>query len=181
MSESSSDNCLPCNTLSEAIDTVATVADVNLASIEALLARYELKLCVQANSEEITGSYWGDREAGIVGHDVFARTDTPVHSLLHESCHAICMTGERRTNLDRDAGGDDLEEAAVCYLQIVLANEIDGIDQPRLMSDMDSWGYSFRLGRTDRWFAGDAADARAWLIGNGLLNQEDRPTFRLRK
>ena len=180
MSESSSDNCLPCNTLSEAIDTVATVADVNLASIEALLARYDLKLCVQANSEEITGSYWGDREAGIVGHDVFARTDTPVHSLLHESCHAICMTSERRTNLDRDAGGDDLEEAAVCYLQILLARNLLSMDEHRLLADMDSWGYSFRLETARAWFEQDASDARDWLVQHKLIDNQNQLAFRLR-
>ncbi|NIS90685.1 MAG: hypothetical protein GTN98_11520, partial [Woeseiaceae bacterium] len=48
------------------------------------------------------------------------RSDTPVHSLLHETCHIICMSRERRAELETDAGGDDLEEAAVCYLQVLL-------------------------------------------------------------
>ena len=90
------------------------------------------------------------------------------------------MSAERRADLNRDAGGDDLEEAAVCYLQVLLADEIPGIGRERLMRDMDAWGYSFRLGSTARWFADDADDARKWLIGMGLLDNEGRPLFRLR-
>lgn len=151
-----------------------------LASLEALLARYDLRLVLVPIDQPITGSFWGDEEAGIVGHDVFVRGDTPIHSMLHESCHTICMTAERRKRLDRDAGGDDLEEAAVCFLQIVLADEIEGVGRERLMQDMDAWGYSFRLGSTSQWFAVDAEDARKWLIDNSLLSADNQPVFRLR-
>jgi len=144
------------------------------------LARYGLTLHSQRGDQPITGSFWGDEEAGIVGRDVYVRSDTPVHSLLHETCHTICMTGERRDRLDCDAGGDDLEESAVCYLQIVLADEIEGVGRDRLMSDMDAWGYSFRLGRTELWFKDDAEDARKWLIDSGLLLESGAPVFRLR-
>jgi len=144
------------------------------------LADYDLTLHLQREDKPITGSFWGDAEAGIVGRDVYVRGDTPIHSLLHEACHTICMTRERRDQLDRDAGGDDLEESAVCYLQIVLADEIDGVGRDRLMSDMDAWGYSFRLGRTQLWFEDDAEDARKWLIDNGLLSDSGTPVFRLR-
>jgi hypothetical protein len=34
---------------------------------------------------------------------------------------------------------------------------------------MDAWGYTFRLGSAARWYAEDAADARAWLAARGLL------------
>jgi len=103
-----------------------------------------------------------------------------VHSLLHESCHTICMTAERRETLNRDAGGDELEESAVCYLQILLADEIAGVGRARLMRDMDAWGYSFRLGSTARWFAEDAEDARNWLIDKALIREDGEPVFRLR-
>ena len=43
---------------------VLTVADVPRAAIADLLGRFGLDLCVQANAEPITGSYWGDCEAG---------------------------------------------------------------------------------------------------------------------
>ena len=110
----------------------------------------------------------------------FARRDTPLHSVLHEACHTICMSADRRAELDRDAGGDDLEEAAVCYLQVLLADEIPGVGRERLMRDMDAWGYSFRRGSAARWFAEDADDARNWLIDMALIRPDGRPLFQLR-
>lgn len=161
-------------------DVVCVVRDVRLATLKSLLRRYGLSLTVQDSGESITGSFWGDSEAGIVGRDVYVRDDTPIHSLLHETAHIVCMTNERRERLERDAGGDDLEEASVCYLQIVLAEQIGGVGSERLKRDMDSWGYSFRLGRTALWFETDADDARAWLINHGLLGDNGLPTFALR-
>jgi hypothetical protein len=151
-----------------------------MASIESLLDRYGLSIEVQPDGEAITGSFWGDSEAGVVGCTVHVRRDTPVHSLLHETCHIICMSGDRREQLQTDAGGDDLEEAAVCYLQVVLADELDGVGRDRLIADMDSWGYSFRLGDTRSWFERDAEDARKWLIDQGLLRTDKTPVYRLR-
>lgn len=90
------------------------------------------------------------------------------------------MCPERRANLHTDAGGDDLEEAAVCYLQIVLAGELPSVGVPRMFRDMDTWGYTFRLGSTSRWFESDADDAFNWLIKKGLLSASGRPVYRLR-
>ena len=106
--------------------------------------------------------------------------DTPIHSLLHEACHIICMTPDRRAGLHKDAGGDDLEEAAVCYLQVLLAAHIEGVGSEGLMADMDDWGYSFRLGSTRRWFDGDAEDALKWLQDKGLVTTAGDVTFRMR-
>ena len=156
------------------------VRDVPLASIQILLSRYDLSLEVHRSGEAITGSFWGDSEAGIKGRTVFVREDTPVHSLLHETCHVICMSAERRAHLETDAGGDDLEEAAVCYLQLVLVDDIDGADRNSLMQDMDNWGYSFRLGDTRSWFEEDAEDARKWLIDADLITADGASTYRLR-
>ena len=159
---------------------VLLVGDIAIAGFASLLQRYDLELSFHQNDEPITGSFWGDPEAGIVGKTVHVRADTPIHSLLHEACHVICMTADRRARLERDAGGDDLEEAAVCYLQVVLADYIDGVGRHRLMEDMDSWGYSFRLGRTRKWFEQDAEDAREFLINQRLLTGDGEPTFVLR-
>jgi hypothetical protein len=156
------------------------VADVEATDLEAVLSRYGLALVFEPQGQAITGSYWGGVEAGIVGHTVFARRDTPVHSLLHETCHTVCMSTGRRAALDGDAGGDDLEESAVCYLQILLADALRGVGRDRLMRDMDAWGYSFRLGSTALWFREDADDARKWLIENRLIDRDNKPTFRLR-
>jgi hypothetical protein len=160
---------------------VLRVADVPLAELHNLLQRYGLTLCVLGDGAQIVGSYWGAPEAGIVQTTVYVRADTPVHSLLHETSHVICMTEKRRESLVRDAGGTDLEEAAVCYLQVVLADELPTVGSERLMQDMDNWGYSFRLGDTSRWFDDDASDALDWLQCRRLLHGNGRPTFSLRK
>lgn len=159
---------------------VLVVQDVSYAVLQSLLRRYGLKLVRCGDNESVTGSFWGDPEAGIVGNAVHVRSDTPVHSLLHETCHIICMTQDRRERLNRNAGGDDLEEAAVCYLQIILADHIDGVGRERLMHDMDLWGYSFRLGSARKWFEQDADDARDFLINQRLLTVNGDPTFALR-
>lgn len=90
------------------------------------------------------------------------------------------MDSERRAGLDTDAGGEYIEECAVCYLQILLADGFDDVNRQSLCRDMDEWGYSFRLGSTARWFNEDAEDARVWLIEHGLVDQEMNPTGRLR-
>ena len=156
------------------------IADVPLETIISLLQQFDLELFLEESDSAITGSFWGDSEAGIVGRSVYVRADTPIHSMLHETCHILCMTEERRSGLDRDAGGSDLEEAAVCYLQVILADSIEGVGRDRLMLDMDEWGYSFRLGNTQDWFQRDAEDAREFLINHGLLSSAGDVTFRLR-
>jgi len=159
---------------------VLAVADVRFSRISSLLARFGLSLRLLDDGAEIPGSYWGEPEAGVSGRCIFVRRDTPIHSLLHESCHVICMDEERRRALDRDAGGDDIEEAAVCYLQILLADRLPGVGRARLMQDMDAWGYSFRLGGSRAWFESDAGDARAWLRRHGLVDAAGQPAFHLR-
>src|SRR5256714_10979667 len=71
-----------------------------------------MPLPLVAPGEDIPGSYWGHGEAGLRGERLYARLDTPAHSVLHEASHYICMTPERRAGLDRDAGGTDLQESA---------------------------------------------------------------------
>lgn len=145
------------------------IAPPRLEALRALLAPYGLEVRVVPAGEAIPGSYWGDPEAGLIGDVLYLRPDTPLHSALHEAAHFACMTPERRAMLMRDAGGDDAEENAVCYLQILWADLLPGVGRARLMADMDAWGYSFRLGSAARWFEEDAADARDWLAARGLL------------
>ena len=156
------------------------VNSIDRLSLQLLLDRYGLVMQLVAPDEVIPGSYWGEREAGLIGSTIFARLDTPLHSVLHESAHFICMTPERRAGLDTDAGGDDAEESAVCYMQIILARSLPNVGFERMCRDMDEWGYSFRLGSTAKWFEQDAADARDWLIGHGVLNAQQLPTFACR-
>ena len=153
---------------------------INRVAVAQLLSRFGVQLVLTAPGELIPGSYWGESEAGLVADRLYARLDTPLHSILHELSHFICMTPERRAGLDRDAGGDDLEESAVCYLQVLLAGELPGVGRARLMADMDAWGYSFRLGSTRAWFETDAGDARAWLGHEGVLDVTGSLTGALR-
>ena len=159
---------------------ILTVDDVAVDTIKEILQRYHLRLVIVADGAPVPASYWGAPEAGIRGNTIYARGDTPVHSILHECCHVICMTGQRRAALNRDAGGDDLEESAVCYLQLLLADHIDGVGRQRLMQDMDDWGYSFRLGSTSAWFEQDAEDARQFLINHGLISEPGDVNFAVR-
>jgi hypothetical protein len=145
-----------------------------------LLDRFGLQLTLVAPGEGIPGSYWGHSEAGLKGELLYARLDTPVHSVLHEASHYICMTPERRAGLDRDAGGTDLEESAVCYLQVLLADELPRVGRARLFADMDAWGYSFRLGSTRAWFDEDATDARDWLRRHRIVDEAGSPTEAVR-
>lgn len=160
--------------------TCLRLAGADRLAVAMLLARYGLDLTLLAPQELIPGSYWGDSEAGLRGDRLYARLDTPVHSVLHEAAHYVCMTPERRAELDRDAGGDDLEETAVCYLQVLLADALAGIGRERILADMDAWGYSFRLGSARAWFDRDAQDVRDWLLGAGVIDGGGRLTGRLR-
>jgi hypothetical protein len=150
---------------------------VDRPAVTRLLLKLGLDLRVTADGTPIPGSYWGDTEAGLIGGTLFARLDTPLHSILHEAAHYVCMTPERRVGLERDAGGDDAEESAVCYLQIVLADTLTGIGAARLCDDMDTWGYSFRLGSARSWFDQDAQDSRAWLQRQGILDARGQLTW----
>jgi hypothetical protein len=144
------------------------LADIDRSALVALLASYGLRLEIVADAEAIPGSYWGDPEAGVIGSTVYARKDTPIHSVLHEAGHLIVLPPERRETVHTDATDSVAEEDATCYLQILLAAGLPGVGSERLMSDMDAWGYSFRLGSTRAWFENDAEDARAWLVRRGL-------------
>ena len=156
------------------------VNSIDRMRLELLLDRYGLELTLMAPNEVIPGSYWGEREAGLIGSKLYARLDTPLHSVLHEGAHFMCMTPERRIGLDTDAGGDDAEENGVCYLQILLADVLPNVGRERMCRDMDEWGYTFRLGSAAAWFAEDAEDARQWLIDHDLIDAEGRITFRFR-
>ena len=144
-----------------------------------LLARYGLTLERVADDVPIPGSYWGESEAGLVGQVIYVRADTPVHSVLHETCHVLCMDATRRAALHTDAGGDYAEEDAVCFLQIILAGHI-GLSAEAICADMDDWGYTFRLGSAHAWYTQDAGEARAWLVQHGLLLESGAPTWQLR-
>ena len=66
--------------------------------------RYGLELRMDAAGADIPGSYWGESEAGLIGKVLHARRDTPLHSVLHEAAHFICMSPERRAGLRHRCG-----------------------------------------------------------------------------
>ena len=142
---------------------VLTIDEVDLADVVALLARYDLRFELIADGAAIPGSFWGEREAGLIGSTVHARRDTPVHSLLHEACHLIVLPPERRAAIHTDASDSQREEDATCYLQLLLANALPGFGIERAFADMDAWGYTFRLGSAKAWFEHDAEDAAEFL------------------
>jgi len=147
---------------------VLRLADIGFAAPATLLARHGLALQRVDAGVPIPGSYWGEEEAGIIGTTVYARDDTPVHSLLHEACHLLVLPPHRRPDVHTDATDSVEEEDATCYLQILLADQLPGVGRDRLMADMDAWGYSFRLGSTKAWFEQDAGEALAFLQARGL-------------
>ena len=157
---------------------VLTFAAADRALIIRVLSGYGLELRELPADAEIPGSYWGAPEAGLVGQQLLVRPDTPVHSLLHEACHFICMDDARRASLHTDAGGTVEEENAVCMLQILIGEQLLGLPRARLFADMDAWGYSFRLGNAQAWFEQDAEDAHDWLNDAGLIARDARVLVR---
>ena len=133
----------------------------------ALFAPHGLAVATVEDGAPIPGSYWGEPEAGLIGETLYVRADTPVHSALHEGSHFLLMDRERRMGLERDAGGTDTEEHAVCYLQCLLAERLPGYSREQCFADMDAWGYTFVLGSAAAWFERDAEDAQAFLKARG--------------
>jgi len=156
-------------------DAVLTCGELHEGDPGALLGRFGLEIHWCADGDAIPGTFWGEPEAGRIGATLFLRPDTPAHSALHEAAHFICMDAERRGRETIDAGGTALEECAVCYLQILLSDELAGMARARMLEDMDRWGYCFRLGCAAAWFEQDAEDARAFLVERGLLDSRGRP------
>lgn len=148
---------------------VLHLADIDQDALRALFAAYGLRLEMLADGADIPGSFWGAPEAGLIGNTLYVRRDTPVHSALHEGGHWICMDDARRLSVHTDAKGSVMEECAVNYLQILLAEALPDVGRARMLEDMTAWGYSYREGSVHAWLAGDAEDARQWLIARGLL------------
>lgn len=156
------------------------ISAIGHEDLSALFSRYGISIAFVSPDTDIPGSFWGESEAGLVGSRLYLRTDTPLHSALHEGAHYVCMTAERRAGLHTDAGGDTDEENAVCYLQIEWAAVLPNVGRHKICLDMDGWGYSFRLGSATAWFEQDAADARQWLVDHGVLDARGELTYACR-
>ena len=159
---------------------VLRLQDIDTQHIAELLQRFDLTLTPVPAGHPIPGSFWGDDEAGLMGAALFARSDTPLHSILHEACHWITCTPQRRVTLHTDAADTQDEENATCYLQILLSDHIPSFGRARALKDMDAWGYSFRLGSAALWFREDAQAERAWLQRFGLIDANEQVCFQVR-
>lgn len=155
--------------------------NISIDSLTSLLWKYRLSLEEVGPKQDIPHSYWGAPEAGRCKATMYVRADTPIHSVLHEAAHYICMPPQQRKVTYVDAEGSLLEENASCYLQIILADFIQGMNRHILMHDMDTWGYSFRLGSTARWFFVDSSDAYEWLVAKNILASSSLPSWQLRQ
>jgi len=154
--------------------TVLTLAGIAESDVVALLARYGLRFERVADGAPIPGSYWGESEAGLIGSTVYARGDTPVHSLLHEAAHLIVLPPEQRAAVHTDATDSVEEEDAVCVLQGLLGAALPGVGADRVLADMDAWGYTFRLGSARAYVEHDAEAAWAFLQARGLIDAQRR-------
>ena len=150
-------------------------------SLRPILDKYRLGLTVVAPGCNIPHSFWGAPEAGRLQSELFAREDTPLHSILHELAHYVCMPEIQRKSPKIDAGGSALIEDACCFLQILWSDRVAGFSRHVHLHDMDQWGYSFRLGSSTRWFYADSDDARAWLLQEKIINQQNEPTWEMRR
>jgi len=153
---------------------VLRLGAIDFSAAERLLSGYGLTLVLVEDGSDIPGSYWGESEAGIIGETVYARRDTPVHSLLHEACHLIVLPPERRRAVHTDATDSIAEEDAVCVLQALLGDQLPGVGSARILTDMDLWGYTFRTGSARSYYEHDADEAWQWLAERGLVDAERR-------
>ena len=153
---------------------VLNLADIGFGDVTTLLARYDLRLQLVADGAPIPGSYWGEPEAGLVGACILARNDTPVHSLLHEAAHLIVLEPARRARVHTDATDSIEEEDAVCVLQSLLGDLLPGVGAARVLADMDTWGYTFRLGSARAYVENDAETAWQWLAARGIVDDKRR-------
>ncbi|MEE9335357.1 MAG: hypothetical protein V3U65_14805 [Granulosicoccaceae bacterium] len=148
----------------EQSESVLCIGELDVDQLSKFFGDHGLTLKPVADGQDIPGSHWGEREAGLIKHSLYYRMDTPVHSILHEAGHWLMMDDARRKALHSDALGSQAEEDAVCYLQVLMAELVPGMGCERMFTDMDNWGYSFMAGRSRTWFFEDASDAKATLL-----------------
>ena len=157
---------------------VLRVNGIDRVALGVLLARYGLRLRFIAHGESIPGSFWGESEAGLVADCLYARLDTPVHSVLHEAAHYVCMTPERRAGLEcEDAQGVDAAVAAhgLPRLQVPLVDPaLHGGDRDAEAAGHRSRREQFRSPGV-RWVGHEAGSVRARSGAAPLVAPLQRP------
>lgn len=147
-----------------AAGSVLLVKQIDVSLLVNAYEPHGLIMQAVADAQAIPGSHWGDSEAGLIKHTLYYRSDTPVHSILHEAGHWLMMDATRRETLHTDAQGTQAEEDAVCYLQVLMSDLIPPMGREKMFADMDIWGYNFMAGSTKEWFYNDSADAKSTLM-----------------
>lgn len=148
----------------DASKSVLLASQIDVSILVDTFEPHGLAMQAVADARAIPGSHWGECEAGLIKHTLYYRSDTPVHSIMHEAGHWLMMDEARRESLHTDARGSQSEEDAVCYLQVLMSDLIPQMGREKMFADMDSWGYNFMAGSAKAWFNKDAADAKATLM-----------------
>ena len=155
--------------------------DIDVGSLSTVLRIHGIEIKEIAKNHPIPYSYWGAPEAGRKSNKLYIRHDTPVHSILHETCHFVCMPKNQLRDDRVDASGSPAAENACCYLQILISDHVHGFNREIHMKNMDEWGYSFRLGSAAAWFSQDAEDAKEWLVSQNIIDLLGDITWKLRE
>src|SRR3569833_1362802 len=95
---------------------VVTCGEIQLSALQDVLSPYGIDVLPVPDAQPIPGTHFGDPEAGLIAHRLYIRSDTPVHSALHEACHYICMDSARRATLLFVVGGGFVVVFGVCFL-----------------------------------------------------------------
>jgi hypothetical protein len=132
--------------------------------LQLLLDQIWIGACWWRRREVIPGSYWGEREAGLIGSKIYARLDTPLHSVLHEERAFHLHDAGAARRIGHRCGRRSRRRECRVLPADPAGESLPNVGRERMCRDMDEWGYSFRLGSAAAWFAEDAEDARQWLI-----------------
>src|SRR3569623_1999329 len=65
---------------------VVTCGEIQFSALEDVLSPYGIDVLPVPDGQPITGTHFGEPEAGLIAHRLYVRSDTPVHSALHEAC-----------------------------------------------------------------------------------------------
>ena len=149
-------NAAPAVTCSEGADVLRVGRQAH-ASLIALARRFGARArAVRAGREMLPGSYWGESEAGLRGNVLYVRADTPLHSLLHELSHFVCMTPSAARAWIAMPAAMTRRSARSVTCRSCWPMSCRSSGRERMLADMDAWGYTFRLGSARAWFERDA-------------------------
>ena len=122
----------------------------------------------------------GGRRVQIVSVEITDRQDRALgtlHAVMPASSLDAVLTSDRLGPSGQifivDGDGRYLTHARGMVPGQAFGRSLPELGQERMMQDMDTWGYSFRLGSTERWFAEDAKDAKEWLQEHNVIDLDE--------